>query len=694
MRIRAYIAAIFMFGLCLPNLVSGQIAIDTLVLKGAEIGVFRMPTEVARLTGTVHIIPSEQLNNNVSPDLQDVLNHLPGVKMETRGYGGSRRIQIRSSGMRSPYAVRNTFLLCDGFVLTGAGGTSPLELFDPQFLDRVEILLGPSGALFGGGYGGAISAISLPTANFTPTEKASVQWHAHSLAQGTVNRGAGNLGSGIGFSIRNNTLKNAEWHFRGSQRNNPGYRSHEANQRAYFDIHRRWKSTGNHLNHLWLGVLDAKWDLPGSISWSNAETDPTATPGRPYDAHVDRQRAWIGWSSVKTRESVRSGLWIWSAISDKFNPFGTSPFYQGEKTEAEAGMSVRWWRSQTISTKTRWKLSWDQSIILRTENLAVQERNQRSHPANMRYDILTNSSLGWAGTGLRFEHDTQWMAELQWAWEGITRHSDGTFLNPDMEDAYLPFDETYKQGQWLPRISISSPSTRLGRWFAQYAKGLSHPTSFEVVDPENNTFASLLPEKAHSLEAGWKLYRPDAIFKHFNITMYHQTLNDPITLVEGPTDGMFLDNDAAIWFMQGIESAATWQKTWSGMQQKDLTVYVHGHLNHHVRTLPTTQLPGTPLHGAGTLITWKQGSWKWSVDYLWNDRAPLRDDLRDWSRAYHRIHARIDKSSGPMTWSLGIRNITNALYSDWLQVNAYGGKYHNPAPGRSVWLSVAFRPNR
>ena len=68
---------------------------------------------------------------------------------------------MRSSGLRSPFGVRNVLMLMDGFVLTNASGNSPLEMWNPQWLQRLEVVKGPVGALYGNAYGGAPIASSL-----------------------------------------------------------------------------------------------------------------------------------------------------------------------------------------------------------------------------------------------------------------------------------------------------------------------------------------------------------------------------------------------------------------------------------------------------------------------------------------------------------------------------------------------------
>ena len=53
--------------------------------------------------------------------------------------GGSRRINVRGSALRSPFAVRNTMLFVRGFMLTEADGTSPVEWLDPAWSGGMEL---------------------------------------------------------------------------------------------------------------------------------------------------------------------------------------------------------------------------------------------------------------------------------------------------------------------------------------------------------------------------------------------------------------------------------------------------------------------------------------------------------------------------------------------------------------------------
>ena len=41
--------------------------------------------------------------------------------------------------------------------------------------------------------------------------------------------------------------------------------------------------------------------------------------------------------------------------------------------------------------------------------------------------------------------------------------------------------------------------------------------------------------------------------------------------------------------------------------------------------------------------------------------------------------------------TMGCRNLTDAAYSGWHQVNAFGGRFYNPAPPRTFTLGLTWR---
>jgi iron complex outermembrane receptor protein len=74
---------------------------------------------------------------------------------------------------------------------------------------------------------------------------------------------------------------------------------------------------------------------------------------------------------------------------------------------------------------------------------------------------------------------------------------------------------------------------------------------------------------------------------------------------------------------------------------------------------------------------------------------PLNDANTEYADAYHLFHARIGYQSGLGShWQarlvLGAENLFDATYSLGNDVNGFGGRYYNAAPGRTFYITVAF----
>ncbi len=83
------------------------------------------------------------------------LNTIPGVRMEERS-PGSYRLSLRGSLLRSPFGVRNIKTYIDVFPLTDGGGNTYINLLDINLVQRVEVIKGPDGSLFGANSGGVV----------------------------------------------------------------------------------------------------------------------------------------------------------------------------------------------------------------------------------------------------------------------------------------------------------------------------------------------------------------------------------------------------------------------------------------------------------------------------------------------------------------------------------------------------------
>jgi iron complex outermembrane receptor protein len=110
---------------------------------------------IAQVPASAAVLDSKTLLNGSQQSLLPVVNIIPGVRMEERS-PGSYRLSIRGSLLRSPFGVRNVKMYLNDLPFTDASGNTYLNLIDPVLLQRIEILKGPDGSLFGANSGGVV----------------------------------------------------------------------------------------------------------------------------------------------------------------------------------------------------------------------------------------------------------------------------------------------------------------------------------------------------------------------------------------------------------------------------------------------------------------------------------------------------------------------------------------------------------
>ena len=629
-------------------------------LDSAAISIFSPLLAPEQITATRWTTDSLLTNGFGSADISNALNALPGVMMETRGMGGSRRLNVRGSALRSPFAVRNTMLFVRGFMLTEADGTSPVEWLDPAWSGNMELVSGAAATTFGGAYGGALVV------------------HGASNPQlATVQTVLGTTGSG-GLQARLNAAASIQgWNVRMTRTQNSGYRDQEWNRRWQFEADRAW---GNRKakHYDWVAFQDGSWGLPGAIT---EDDSATSAPGLTYDAQVRRRRALWGHHLHIPNLSAnqhRSSLDVWGLVrwTDKTNPFGTSPGFNGYKEESGTGASLRVRQrfAKWNFAKSDFQAEWTLMAVADRGDFALWDSAEEQTASEQIYDLNVRQSRAHWAPALSWAWQSGWRLEASAALSQRIRRAQGTAL----DTSYLsPFNTT----QVLPRLGVSKSIGDQWNAFAQISTGFSDPTNFEALDADGNGNlpAVLNSEGAWTLESGVR--HPIG-----ELVLYHQTLRNAI--LEVPVDStdntIFVNADSAI-VMQGIEWTAghAWAKH-----------RIQGSGSFQFHRWSKGDLPGSPRW----MLNVQHGWMAWERQHQWNVNTWIRavgaTPLNDDGDAVHPAYATLNLDANwtppnaPIKASIGVRNATNTQYSGWHRLNGFGGKFYNPAPPRTWYVSA------
>lgn len=108
-------------------------------------------------------VDRSQFDNRPSFSVGDVLRDSPGISVKQGNGPRDFGISIRGSNARNGFGIRNLVIFEDGFPVTQPDGLSRSDLIDPRAYAAIDVIRGPSSALFGNyATGGALNFRTRP----------------------------------------------------------------------------------------------------------------------------------------------------------------------------------------------------------------------------------------------------------------------------------------------------------------------------------------------------------------------------------------------------------------------------------------------------------------------------------------------------------------------------------------------------
>jgi len=162
MRSLLFVYSIFFFPFCLAGqeipsraLPDDGMAMDTAHLEEVSISLMPFREEYLEATGSVFATRRDEIQREFGLVSTGLYNRAPGVFVAS-GALNTHRITIRGIGSRTPYGSNRIRAYLDDIPLTSGDGVSTLEDQDILAIGSMEVLKGPSSALYGSGLGGVI----------------------------------------------------------------------------------------------------------------------------------------------------------------------------------------------------------------------------------------------------------------------------------------------------------------------------------------------------------------------------------------------------------------------------------------------------------------------------------------------------------------------------------------------------------
>ena len=643
---------------------------DTLVVKlpGLEVEALRSSVTKSSSPFAISLLErsAEEVVSQPGLSLHSVLLGLPGLTLNDRGhYALGERLLVRGMGWRSAFGVRGVHVLLDGIPLTLPDGQGMLDIVDPAFIRRVELVRGPSSTFWGNGSGGVLM---LSTDAFSDTFGLGVRVMGGSY-------GLRNVSANVAVPIGNHRISGYV-----SSVQSDGYRDYSAGSftraavTGLFDL-------GNYTQlRVVSGFAVQDTESPGALTQAQLAEDRRGADLRNVNALAGKESTQIQLGATLFRELDRGMLSV-TAFGLKRQLGNPLSYTYIELDRQVGGARIQF---QSAGERARFGVGVD---------------------AGFQFDDRVNKNNDGGKPGSQVDLDQQ---------EDVRNLS--AFVNGQIDvfenfvlSAGVRADQIdFSLEDRLPgsvgvsgdrSFSAFSPSAGLtyrignGQVFANYSTAFETPTTTELVNQPNGSAglnASVGPQKTNGFEVGvrGKLGRSSMDVAFFQLFVSEQL--QPFQDASGRTYYVNAGRNKHTGFEVAMLSPLTRHVQLQATYTLSQFQFDDGELLYN-------RLPGIPVHH---LVLGFDGTWSGLRANLVADFVSLTY-ADDTNLAENDGYLVVDFGIGHDGIQIGgstlrpfgrVSNVLDNEYNGSMVVNAFGGRYYEPAAGRAfqIGMGVSF----
>lgn len=628
------------------------------------------------------------LNGTSALSLLPAFNQLSGVRFEERS-PGSFRLSVRGSLLRSPFGVRNIKMYLDEFIFSDAGGNSYLNLLDVNSIAGAEVLKGPAGSLYGAGTGGAVL---LDAAALLPLNQADSSSWSISMNGGRF----GTFGQSLQFRQQ---AKNVSYSLLQGHAQSDGYRDQSRMRKDNIMFRMLVKGSEKVQTDILMMYTDLFYQTPGGLTLLQFQSNPRQSrPGTATLPSVKEQKTaiynktfMVGFANtVQLNARWKTVSSFTTSLTGFRNPFITN--YERRK-ELNIGLRSKWIYESNSGIPLQWVSGvevqrGDYTIDSSGNNKGVPDGKKVSDDINARqqfvFSQLSISPLRKIRMQAGFSYNT-----FQYA---ITRK----IGQPANGEVPVKFD-----GQFLPRFSIMFNPIRALGFYAVLSKGYSSPTIAEIRPSAGGIFSGLQAEYGWNREWGIKL---NAIRGRltWELVNFQFDLRDAIVRQVNAAGAEYFINTGSTR-QRGWETDLSWllvNKPFAkGINRLMITgAYTRNQFRFLQYKTSSADLSGKKITGVPEeVFSFGMQSafireFFWNINFNYAGAIPLNDANTVYADPYRLWQAKIGWDTKirnkKMVLYLLVDNVTDQEYSLGNDINAFGGRFFNPAPSRN--LQVGF----
>lgn len=625
--------------------------------------------------------------------LEDALRTLPGVQVQNRfNYAVGERVSVRGFGSRAQFGVRGIHVEVDGIPATLPDGQSTLDHVDIGSLGRVEALRGPASALYGNASGGVLRFQSQMPARTPVQEEATIVGGTDGLFRLQSVTG-GTVGS-TGYSVSLDKLNYDG--FRKIQ----GGAGYGAADRFHLGARLEQSLGGGELG-ITLNHLNLDAENPGSIDIDSLRANPTAIRVPTYIANQTGKEVqqsqlgvtWVGMLSSLDVEASAYGL-----TRDFHNPLpgdvvdvdrragGARLTLGGSTTSGNVGLEIRGGADTDFMN---------------------DDRREFGNSGGKPTDLRLNQTERVQGIGAFVQASLSFSERVSLM--GALRYDKTDFEVDDLfpVDSANPDDSGKRDmSEFSPTVGVHVQALPELGIFANYAESFETPTTVELGNREGGAGGfnpDLEAMTGKTYEVGVRGSVRQVVT--YEASYYHTRLENELIAFEiASAPGLTYYRNAGSSDRDGAEvvlrvqahELVSLQGTYNWVDAK-FDSYKdeaegYDYSGNTVPGLAPTQVQGSVRVGPSAWFV--EGGIEHTTEMEVNDaNSGVPTD------AYTLFDVRVG-GSGLMLGQLelspfaGVQNLTDETYVSSVAINAFGGRFYEPGPGRTFFVGATLAVSR
>lgn len=611
--------------------------------------------------------------------INEALQSTPGVfALNPYNYAQDSRIAIRGFGARSNFGIRGIRLVVDGIPATLPDGQAGVDGIDLGSTQSLEIIRGPAAAIYGPASGGVIR-ITTEDAPKEPFLETRFTGGSYDLFKSQFK--AGYSDSSLNVLVSSSYL------------DYKGYRANSRTENSALNTKIRYSfQSGAELTTLFNAIDYPIQDDPGGLTAAEMAKDPRQARDRnlQFDGgeRVAQEKLGLSYRAplFEDNELHMHGFFVRRDFANKL-PFQNGGqvsfdrlYFGGGASYMQVWENFRGILGVEFGQQEDDRKNFDNLDGLRGEVVLNQQENVLNVGSFLSLEFTPSDKIRLSAS-LRFDE--------------VHFDVDDRLLTDGDDSGQITFREL------SPSVGATWSVSEALSLYANVATSFETPTTTELDNPSGGGFnESLAAQTALSFEVGARGQWTDT-WGHpmFDLALFSVEVDDalvPFELAAFP-DREFYRN-AGSTQKNGFEAAVHLQLL------EDLIArvsYTFSDFSYEAFELDGSdfsgnRLPGVPVHFGNLQLEYHHAS---GVGAVWNTRyvGAMKADDRNLTTIgdYHVSDLRLRWTHQIKRWELeifaGLNNIFDQRYASNIRINAFGGRYFEPAPTRNAYAGLRLR---